>query len=117
MNPTRIQLKRVKGWRMPPDTVRVDRATTWGNPFVIGKLSPDEAELGYRTPPELCGVLVRDSAHAVDLFRKWLFSGSDAALASRISIHVLRGRNLACWCPPGQPCHADVLLEFANRSN
>jgi hypothetical protein len=27
----------------------------------------------------------------------------------------LRGRDLACWCPLDQPCHADVLLELANR--
>lgn len=27
----------------------------------------------------------------------------------------LRGRDLACWCPLDQPCHADVLLEIANR--
>ena len=26
----------------------------------------------------------------------------------------LRGKNLACWCPPTAPCHADVLLEHAN---
>lgn len=26
----------------------------------------------------------------------------------------LRGRDLACWCKPGCPCHADVLLELAN---
>jgi Domain of unknown function (DUF4326) len=24
----------------------------------------------------------------------------------------LRGRDLACWCPLNQPCHADVLLEI-----
>ena len=27
----------------------------------------------------------------------------------------LRGKNLACWCPDGGPCHADVLLEIANE--
>lgn len=28
----------------------------------------------------------------------------------------LRGKNLACWCAlGGTPCHADVLLEIANR--
>ena len=27
----------------------------------------------------------------------------------------LAGSDLACWCPLGQPCHADVLLEIANR--
>jgi len=26
----------------------------------------------------------------------------------------LAGRDLACWCPDGQPCHADVLLGIAN---
>jgi Domain of unknown function (DUF4326) len=26
----------------------------------------------------------------------------------------LGGRDLACWCPLDQPCHADVLLELAN---
>ena len=26
----------------------------------------------------------------------------------------LRGRDLCCWCPLDQPCHADVLLEIAN---
>lgn len=29
----------------------------------------------------------------------------------------LAGRDLACWCPIGQPCHADVLLEVANSSS
>jgi hypothetical protein len=29
-------------------------------------------------------------------------------------LHELRGCNLACWCPIGEPCHADVLLELAN---
>ena len=26
----------------------------------------------------------------------------------------LRGKDLACWCKEGEPCHADVLLELAN---
>jgi hypothetical protein len=30
-------------------------------------------------------------------------------------IAELRGRNLACFCKHGKPCHADVLLELANR--
>jgi len=27
----------------------------------------------------------------------------------------LKGRDLACWCKPDESCHADVLLEIANR--
>ena len=26
----------------------------------------------------------------------------------------LAGHDLACWCPPGQACHADPLLRLAN---
>lgn len=29
---------------------------------------------------------------------------------------ALAGRDLACWCPLGEPCHADVLLEIANAA-
>lgn len=29
----------------------------------------------------------------------------------------LRGHDLACWCPVDEPCHADVLLELANRAS
>ena len=28
----------------------------------------------------------------------------------------LAGKVLACWCPPDQPCHADVLLTIANST-
>ena len=33
----------------------------------------------------------------------------------RPDVTELRGKDLACWCPLDQPCHADVLLELANR--
>lgn len=32
----------------------------------------------------------------------------------RQDIGELRGKNLACYCPLDQPCHADVLLRLAN---
>lgn len=28
----------------------------------------------------------------------------------------LAGKDLSCWCPIDEPCHADVLLEIANGS-
>jgi hypothetical protein len=42
-------------------------------------------------------------------------------LAGQLSIGVddvkseLRGRDLACYCPLDEPCHADVLIEVANE--
>jgi hypothetical protein len=29
----------------------------------------------------------------------------------------LHGKNVACWCPLDQFCHADVLLKIANRTS
>jgi len=54
-------------------------------------------------------VKCRDAAQAVEWFRLW------APLALEPSkVELLRGMDLACWCKPGDPCHADVLLEMAN---
>jgi hypothetical protein len=85
---------------MPPDTVSVCRPGKFGNPFTV------TAE--------------RPQAEAVAAFRTWLtVGGCTAGMPERKrlildSLHELRGKNLACWCTPGKPCHADVLLEIAN---
>lgn len=106
--PERIQLRRTKGWRMPPNTVKVTRPGRWGNPFVIGQeyVRPKMQAGGGQTT----GV-VADRDHAVRLYRRF------TARETRVQIEAyqeLRGKNLACWCPLDQPCHADVLLEIAN---
>jgi hypothetical protein len=103
--PVRIQLSRKKGWRMPENTVKVDRSTPWGNPWRIGMWRGYAAE------------------DAVKDFRRWLLRdpsvrSAEHAFGSPPSIDAikskLRGKNLACWCGHG-PCHADVLLELANQ--
>jgi hypothetical protein len=90
--PVRIQLSRAKGWRMPPNTVRVARPGPWGNPYAVAEYGQTLAVAKYR-----------------DRLEKLMASGA-------IDLSPLRGRNLACWCKPGVPCHADVLLELANNS-
>jgi hypothetical protein len=37
MTPKRIQCKRTKGWKMPPNTVYVGRPSLWGNPFDMSR--------------------------------------------------------------------------------
>jgi hypothetical protein len=32
-----------------------------------------------------------------------------------VDLEEIRGKNLACWCPLDRACHADVLLELANK--
>lgn len=97
--PKRIQRKRTKGWRMPPSAVYVGRPTRWGNPFKA----------------ETCGDprSGRARALAVSCFRVWLDYPHNAQLRAKIR-RELRGKDLACWCQPGAPCHADVLLDIAN---
>lgn len=93
--PERIQLSRRKGWRMPENTVSVARPGKWGNPFKIG-----DDVAGLEGEP----MDAQDAVHHFALFH-----------ASTLPVHELRGKNLACWCPLDQPCHADVLLELANK--
>lgn len=103
--PERIQLKRTKGWRMPENTVKVDRTTRWGNPFAAGRDGP----MG-RTPV--------DNAGAVGFFEQMMRDSElHEAAQYPADLSALRGKNLACWCKPGAPCHADVLLELANGHN
>lgn len=112
VKPARIQLSRKKGWRMPPVTVKVDRTTKWGNPYRIGK--PMDMAVARRwdwkisRPDRVC-----DTAdQAVKLFRITLEFDDASKWVLR---QELRGKNLACWCSLDQPCHADVLLDLANR--
>ena len=104
--PDRIQLRRAKGWRMPENTMSVARPTIWGNPFKVG------AELPFPYL-EVFGPVVRDQAHAVEIFATYAQITSGYELLVR---YDLRGRDLACWCKPGTPCHADVLLAIANST-
>jgi hypothetical protein len=104
IEPKRIQRKRTKGWRMPEGAVYVGRPSAWSNP--------------YRGS---------NPADAVDLFRDMLArapiaNGSWRPAKSGETVYEtirreLANKNLACWCPLDQPCHADVLLEIANGVN
>jgi hypothetical protein len=89
---TRIQLSRKTGWRMPQNTVKVDRTTRWGN---------------------YAGREAADQLQALAAFIHWL--GTEATDEWKMAARgALRGKNLACWCKLGQPCHADYLLGWLN---
>jgi hypothetical protein len=88
--PKRIQLSRRKGYRKPEGAVVVSRPSKWGNPFALQEYGRELAVANYRR--RLIGL---KAIGALDLSE-------------------LRGKDLACWCPLDQPCHADVLLELAN---
>ena len=92
VKPHRIQLRRTKGWRLPPNTVVVSSPSQWGNIVKVG--SP----------------AAPDRAAAAAWYRKMITAWNPTP----DELAELRGKNLACWCPLNEPCHADVLLEIAN---
>lgn len=106
MTPHRIQRKRTKGWRMPPNTVYVGRNASkkhpnpFANPYKIGMT----AYLGYAVGK----VKLETTEELIEAFRinvvPQLISYFDD----------LKGKNLACWCRLDRPCHADLLLELGN---
>ena len=99
MTPKRIQRSRAKGWRMPENTVVVSRPSKYGNPFIVG----------VHGSAQECVNLFRESIRGPDGMLT-VATGTEPAFAKE-----LRGKNLACWCALDQPCHADILLEFANN--
>lgn len=111
--PERIQRKRSKGWKMPPNTVYVGRPGPFGNPFYIGQDGTHEecVELHRRW---LCGELSSEEIRErfVPPNAEWLIWMRRTRLDF---VRTLKGKNVACWCAPDRPCHADVLLEIANQ--
>ena len=116
----RIQLSRRKGWRKPENTVVVARPSNWGNPFAIGHTYTVVDTTGVivdfstRRP-----VYIHDATDAVAHYRLWVTGNIRiVSLHRQITVEQIRaelaGKNLGCWCPLDQPCHADVLLELAN---
>ncbi len=91
--PRRLQLSRARGSRLPEGAVSVAHPTRWANPF-----RPQ-----WRTAAANAG--------AVEHYRDYLTRNPALVEAARVE---LAGKDLACWCAPSLPCHADVLLSIAN---
>lgn len=121
MSPVRIKRERTSGWRLadatsnPLGAVIVSRPSRFGNPFTIRQAI--EAEM---TNPR---------SAVTELYREWLRVGTEGGWYEETyrigrnvydrrrvldELHTLRGKDLACTCPLGKPCHADVLLKLAN---
>lgn len=93
--PVRVQLSRARGFRLPPGTVSVAAPTRWANPYRPAARTPEA------------------NAAAVEHFRGYLARNPVLVELARAE---LAGLNLACWCQPALPCHADVWLAIVNRA-
>ncbi len=105
--PVRLQLSRKKGFDLQAlslatnglPAVNVARPSVWGNRWKIGVHS------------NWLGRCVETRREAVDCYAElaWPEPHHHAWVCENLA-----GKNLACRCGEG-PCHADVLLELANR--
>lgn len=98
---------------IPDNVFSMDSRTNFGNPYVIG----DKMDMkmvrrwGWNISPEGQKIVCEDATMAVRRFAhalQW-----DEAIHDWVR-EKLGGKDLACWCRPDEPCHADVLLAIAN---
>jgi len=76
---------------IPPDAIYVGRPSKWDNPYEIAIDCPRE--------------------DVIENYRQWLAIKLHMGF---LDLKELRGHDLVCWCAP-LPCHADILLELANK--
>ena len=117
---------------MPEGAVYVGRPSLFGNPWTRedaeGQYSREPwrewCVKAYRREIEHWGMLVDYEAmvserKGAEIRSRW-DAGEFETFKELIALE-LRGKDLACWCPLEDvdgnpvPCHADVLLEWANR--
>lgn len=77
---------------IPENSERVDRATVYGNPFII----------------DIDG----DRDQVCAKYYEWIHFPEQETLRTKMKLE-LKGKNLLCWCAPAK-CHAETILEIAN---
>lgn len=94
-SPSRVQMSRRSGYRLPPRTVSVAAPSRYANPYRPARRTPEA------------------NREAVEQFRGYLQRNPLLIDQARAE---LAGLNLACWCRPELACHADVWLDLVNGS-
>jgi len=115
--PIRLQFRRTGGFRLQEislaangrPAVYVGWPSKWGNLWTVRALLGANPGYTEADTVRIC----------VEAYRAWLQRRPHWAhaipLAPPPDLTPLGGKNLACWCTLEAPCHADVLLELANR--
>lgn len=98
---------------MPAGAVYVGRPTRYGNPFAgYGAAQAFRDWVAFRTAT----LTEAQAAYNADGFDVVILDDARAEeTAAALDLLPLRGLDLVCWCALDKPCHADALLEFANR--
>ncbi|RVX45743.1 uncharacterized protein DUF4326 [Nonomuraea polychroma] len=80
----------------------------------VGRAAPGLKASPYNSPHSVrregcraCGGRVHERSEVIELYRVHLREHPELVEQAR---RELAGKDLGCWCPADQPCHADVLL-------
>lgn len=84
----RLHFNRYDGERLPKNAKLVTRPSRWGNPYKVEQYGRTEALNKYKT---------------------WL---NNQLQENPEFLKPLEGKDLACSCRLGEPCHADILLNY-----
>ena len=101
---------------MPENAVYVGRPTQWGNPFKVGgryKIGTGAWIWVQSYRPHDPGFTLLTTTEECVLWYRRMLTQFPKLFGKKIS--ALEGKDLACWCPLDKMCHADVLLELANK--
>lgn len=113
--PVRIQRSRLHKQISPNGLpiVYVGRPGKWGNPFKITGENGhwfmvnenDEPLITFQTKGEAIDC-------CVECYKEYISHEHNLGI---VNVFDLKNKNLSCWCPLNCKCHADILLEIANR--
>jgi len=78
-------------WKKNPNAVYIGRPSKWGNPFKVSKY-------GLRK--------------CLEKYCEWL---ENQLRIDTDFLEPLRGKDLVCFCPLSQTCHADIIIEFLTK--
>ena len=123
IKPVRLQLSRKKGFNLQEHSKEINGLPAvnvargkFGNPFKVGEeyvIADNETTTISVSSDEVEGIVhfyeiaIRDE----NIRKRYNLPSPEEIRAE------LAGKNLACWCPLDQPCHADVLLRIANEGD
>jgi hypothetical protein len=79
---------------IPPGGKSISKPSRFGNPFKVGKDG--------------------DLAEVIRKYEAWLLAQPELV---KLVKKELRGKDLYCFCKPGEPCHGDVLLRIASEGS
>ncbi|MDG6989622.1 MAG: DUF4326 domain-containing protein [Nitrososphaerota archaeon] len=99
--PFRVRMLRQKGFKLPPNTKRIDRTTKAGNPYKLEGCDCNKVK----------GIHGHTREESVQLYRMY------AAVKLKHDpgwLEPWRGKNVACFCKIDEACHGDVVLDLAN---